>query len=268
MFIYGTAWKEDESERLTWLALEQGFRAIDTANQRKHYHEAGVGEAVKRALREGLARREDLFLQSKFTSLGGQDERLPYDPKADPATQVRQSFASSLEHLGVSWLDSYVLHGPSYREGWSDEDRAVWKAMEELNQEGKAKLLGVSNVSLDQLEELCETAAVPPFFVQNRCYARFGWDREVREFCADHGLIYQGFSLLTANRKELASKELLAIAARVDRTPEQVVFRFAMDVGMYPLTGTSSAEHMALDLAVTDFKLSPAEARTIEGLGV
>jgi len=268
MFIYGTAWKEEETERLTWLALTEGFRALDTANQRKHYHEAGVGAAVKRALAEGLVRREDLFLQTKFTSLGGQDDRLPYDPDAGPATQVRQSFASSLEHLGVSELDSYVLHGPTYREGWSAEERAVWQTMEELHKEGKAKLLGVSNVSLEQLEELCETAEVPPFFVQNRCYARFGWDREVREFCADHGLIYQGFSLLTANRKELGRKELLAIAARVDRTPEQVVFRFALDVGMYPLTGTSSAEHMRQDLAVTDFKLSPSEVRTIEAIGL
>src|SRR5687768_4162312 len=116
-FLYGTAWKEDETQRLTELALEQGFRGIDTANQRRHYHEAGVGKAVAAAVERGLAARDDLFLQTKFTFRPGQDHRLPYDPQAPIATQVEQSFASSLEHLGVEWIDSYVLHGPTQRTG-------------------------------------------------------------------------------------------------------------------------------------------------------
>ena len=74
-FLYGTAWKEDATERLTSLALQQGFRGIDTANQRKHYHEAGVGKAVAAAIENGLVRREDLFLQTKFTFQRGQDHR-------------------------------------------------------------------------------------------------------------------------------------------------------------------------------------------------
>ena len=114
-FLYGTAWKEDRTEALVRLALEAGFRGIDTANQRRHYFEAAVGAAVAAWIGEGRARREDLFLQTKFTSLGGQDHRLPYDARADPATQVRQSFASSLEHLLTTYVDSYVLHGPSAR---------------------------------------------------------------------------------------------------------------------------------------------------------
>src|SRR5262245_27250626 len=96
-FMYGTAWKEARTEVLTRLALSVGFRAIDTSNQRKHYVETGVGEA---AAASGLERAE-LFLQTKFTYARGQDRRLPYDPVADIATQVRQSFQSSCEHLGV-----------------------------------------------------------------------------------------------------------------------------------------------------------------------
>src|SRR5438045_4884185 len=99
--LYGTAWKEDETERLAALALEQAFRGIDTANQRKHYHEAGVGRAITAATVSGLVSRADLFLQTKFTFRGGQDHRLPYNPAAPVATQVELSFASSLEHLGT-----------------------------------------------------------------------------------------------------------------------------------------------------------------------
>lgn len=258
-FLYGTAWKEDDTERLTRLAIDAGFRGIDTANQRKHYFEAGVGNAVARAIADGVVRREDLFLQTKFTYAGGQDHRLPYDPRADPATQVRQSFASSLEHLGVDAIDSFVLHGPSQRRGLSSRDREVWAAMEEL----PARFLGVSNVALDQLEELCSIAKVQPMFVQNRCYARTGWDAEVRAFCRRQGIVYQGFSLLTANVAELRSARFREIVARVGRTPAQIVFRFATQVGMLPLTGTTDPAHMREDLAIDDFLLSDDDINTI-----
>src|SRR5437660_1544159 len=112
-FLYGTAWKEEETQRLTELALRQGFRGIDTANQRRHYHEAAVGQGISAAVTGGVVTREELFLQTKFTFRPGQDHRLPYDPAAPIATQVGQSFASSCQHLGTDVIDSFVLHGPA-----------------------------------------------------------------------------------------------------------------------------------------------------------
>jgi diketogulonate reductase-like aldo/keto reductase len=265
-FLYGTAWKEDQTRRLTELALRQGFRGIDTANQRRHYHEAGVGPAVAAALAAGPVKRHELFLQTKFTFRSGQDHRLPYDPKAPIAAQVEQSFASSVEHLGTDVIDSYVLHGPMQRTGLVAEDLEAWRAMEALHERGRVRLLGVSNISLDQLRRLCDRARVPPRFIQNRCHAARGWDRDVRAFCAGHGLVYQGFSLLTANRDALARPEVVQIARRHDRTVNQVVFRFALDVGMVPLTGTTSAGHMQEDLEVFEFRLEADEVERIEHL--
>ena len=135
-FLYGTAWKEDDSARLTELALREGFRGIDTANQRKHYHEAGVGEGIAKAVEAGIVKRADLFLQTKFTYRRGQDHRLPYDPAAPLAQQVAQSFASFLDHLKTDRLDSYVLHGPSHGVGLTPDDWEVWRAMEALVAEG------------------------------------------------------------------------------------------------------------------------------------
>lgn len=261
-FIYGTAWKEEATERLTRLALDAGFRAIDTANQRRHYFEAGVGAAVAGAIRDGVVRRDELFLQTKFTSASGQDHRLPYDADADPATQVRQSFASSLEHLRVDAIDSYVLHGPSRRRGLAAEDVAVWRAMESL----PVRHLGVSNVALDQLEALYELAAVKPKFVQNRCFAATRWDAAVRAFCRDHGIVYQGFSLLTANANELRRAAFRDIVARTRRTPAQVVFRFAKQIGIVPLTGTTDPVHMREDLAIDDFELAEEDVAHLENL--
>jgi diketogulonate reductase-like aldo/keto reductase len=265
-FFYGTAWKEDETTRLTALALGQGFRSIDTANQPKHYHEVGVGCGIREAVKSGLVARDDLFLQTKFTFRRGQDHRLPYDPEAPITDQVAQSFARSLEHLGTDVIDSYVLHGPTNRAGLGPDDWAAWRAMEAIHSSGRARLLGISNVTLKQLQSLCREARVRPRFVQNRCYAVHGWDRLIRQFCAANGVVYQGFSLLTANRKVTAHRELVRMAERHSRTVSQIVFRFAVDVGMVPITGTTDAEHMREDLDVFDFRLEPKEVAIIEAL--
>lgn len=261
--MYGTAWKEDRTEELTSLALAAGFRAIDTANQRRHYFEAGVGAAVARAL-DGELERGDLFLQTKFTYARGQDHRLPYDPEAPFEEQVTQSFQSSLEHLRTDYVDALVLHGPATPYRLTRADEEVWRTMEALAVEGRAKLLGVSNVTLEQLEDLTRFATVKPAFVQNRCYARDGWDREVRRFCRGQDIVYQGFSLLTANARELGREEIARIAARVGATVPQLVFRFAMSVGMLPLTGTSDPAHMREDLASERVELGGDDLGTIE----
>jgi diketogulonate reductase-like aldo/keto reductase len=138
--------------------------------------------------------------------------------------------------------------------------------MEAIHDSGRARLLGVSNVSLEQLQRLCQQARVRPHFVQNRCYAVRGWDRDVREFCAANGLVYQGFSLLTANRAALAHPELAALARRHARAVSHIVFRFALDASMVPLTGTTNAEHMRADLEVFEFRLDTEEFKTIESL--
>jgi diketogulonate reductase-like aldo/keto reductase len=265
-FLYGTAWKEDRTAGLTELALRVGFRGIDTANQRRHYFEAGVGQGLAAAYRAGVVTRADVFIQTKFTYQRGQDHRLPYDPAAGVATQVAQSMASSLEHLGTDHVDSYVLHGPASGHGWSDDDVAAWDAMVGERRAGRTRLLGVSNVSLRHLQQMVATGAETPAFVQNRCFARLGWDRDVRAFCAGRGIVYQGFSLLTANPEVLGHPLVGRIASRSGATPAQVVFRFAQVVGMLPLTGTTDAGHMKEDLASQAMALSAEDVRAIESV--
>jgi diketogulonate reductase-like aldo/keto reductase len=262
--LYGTAWKEDATESLVYGALKTGYRGIDTANQRKHYFEEAVGRGLQRAIAERIVTRDQVWLQTKFTHRDGQDHRLPYDERAPIGEQVAQSFASSLAHLGVERLDSLVLHGPSQRDGLGDEDIAVWRAMEAIAKSGRVTHLGVSNVTARQVAEVVELAAVAPRFVQNRCYAIRGWDREVRAVCDANRITYQGFSLLTANRDVVAGRAVAAIAKRTGKTPAQVVLRFAQQLGMLPLTGTTSPQHMRDDLAL-DFALTRDELGQLTG---
>ena len=266
-FMYGTAWKKEATKQLVQLAVESGFTAIDTANQLIHYQEALVGEALQALEKEGI-KRDSLFLQTKFTSADGQDHRTPYDASADLTTQVRQSFDSSLIHLCTDYMDSYVLHGPHSRWGLGEADWEVWEAMERLYESGKTKMIGISNVTAGQLTELCEQAIHKPMVVQNRCYAALEWDKEVREICQAEGIIYQGFSLLTANRKILADPDIHAIARRLSTGPAQIIFRFAMQIGMLPLTGTTSQQHMQEDLQAEQLSLSTEEIQWIETIAL
>jgi diketogulonate reductase-like aldo/keto reductase len=265
--MYGTAWKKEATTRLVLDAVTAGFTAIDTANQLIHYDEAAVGEALVQLAERGTT-REKLFIQTKFTPVNGQDHRTPYDPAANISTQVRQSFDSSLSHLHTDYLDSYVLHGPYHRGGLGPEDWEVWGAIESLYASGRTKLIGVSNVSAGQLALLCERATQRPMVVQNRCYAAFGWDKAVRDLCRTHGIVYQGFSLLTANREVFVDPAIRTMAEKYATGVPQVVFRFAVQLGMVPLTGTTNAQHMTEDLRADRFTLTPDELKHIETIGI
>lgn len=266
-FMYGTAWKKEATRQLVELAVASGFRAIDTANQLIHYNEALVGEALQALAHKGI-KREAFFLQTKFTSVDGQGGHAPYDPSADLTTQVRQSFDSSLAHLGTDYVDSYVLHAPLSRRGLGEADWEVWAAMEDLYHSGKTKMIGVSNITVSQLALLCQQANVKPMMVQNRCFAALGWDKAVREICRKHSVIYQGFSLLTANRDVLVDPEIRAIAQRLGAGPAQIIFRFATQIGMLPLTGTTRQQHMQEDLQAEQLALSTDEIQQIETIAL
>lgn len=262
--LYGTAWKKDPTAALTERAVLTGFRGIDTANQLRHYHEAGVGEGLAAAYHAGVVTRADLFLQTKFTYRQGQDHRLPYDPAASLTLQVAQSMASSLEHLGAGYVDSFILHGPAWQHGWSPDDAEVWEAMRKERDAGRVRLLGVSNVGLHHLKQMMVAQNEAPAFVQNRCFAVIGWDSDVRSFCRERRITYQGFSLLTANLEVLQHPVVTEPAAKLNATPAQVIFAFARAIGILPLTGTTNPEHMKQDLASRELELPPKVVKAIE----
>lgn len=259
--VYGTAWKKERTAGLVETAVRAGFRGIDTACQPRHYREDGVGQALARLADQGVA-RDQLFLQTKFTPLAGQDpDTAPYDIAAPVAEQVAQSFETSQKNLGVERVDSLVLHSP-----YDDHQQTLeaWSAMEALHRSGSTGQLGVSNCYDPAVfQRLCADAQVKPCVLQNRFYAATGYDAELRSLCAEHGVVYQSFWTLTANKHLLEAEPVTATARRLDRTPAQVFFRFLTLLGIVPLTGTSSESHMNEDLAIFDFDLEPEERKTL-----
>ena len=262
--LYGTAWKRDQTARLVEQAITLGFRGVDTACQPKHYHEPGVGAGLTACLSDKLT-RADIYLQTKFTPLDGQDpKRIPYDPAASLTQQLEQSFQTSLRNLQTTYLDGLVLHSP-YAD--ARDLMEVWRAMEAICNDGGAKQLGISNCySLDTLESLYRQAKVKPAVVQNRFFAETKYDWQLRQFCREHGIVYQSFWTLTANPHILTHDSVEKLAQRYGYTTEQIFFRYLTQIGIVPLTGTTSAAHMRDDLAIFDFALTESECAAVTSL--
>lgn len=260
--IYGTAWKKERTKELVIQAVQAGFRAIDTACQPKHYNEKGVGEALSALYTQGL-KREDLFIQTKFTPLPGQDPlNIPYDKEAGLSIQVAQSFEVSKRNLKTDYVDSLVLHSPLFP--FKDLETA-WRAMEEIVLKDEAKQLGISNVyDLQTLQRLYEIAKIKPAVIQNRFYQDSGYDKEIRNFCQANDIRYQSFWTLTANPHILENRILFDLSRKYHKNVVQIFFAYLHQIGIIPLTGTTDIEHMQLDLQSFDIVLENDEVLRLD----
>lgn len=262
--LYGTAWKAEQTAALVAQAIEHGFRGIDTACQPKHYNESGVGSGVAASLDDRLT-RADLYLQTKFTPSAGHDpKKIPYDPTARISVQVEQSFMASLRNLRTDYVDCLVLHSPLKD---SAQTQQAWQAMEVLFDSGGARQLGISNCyQLDAFEDLFRAARVKPAVIQNRFHPETNYDRGIRAFCRQHGILYQSFWTLSANQHVLANDMLTNLAQEYGRTPAQILFRYLTQTDVVPLTGTRSEAHMREDLEIFDFELTITERAALDAL--
>lgn len=262
--IYGTAWKKADTADLVEQALLAGFRGIDTATQPKHYDETLVGVGLQRAQQQGIP-RESCYLQTKFTSLSGHDpERVPYDKSAPLPVQAAQSFATSQKNLQTDYVDCLILHSPLASQA---NTLQAWRALETIHRTGGARQLGISNCyDLAVLQALHTDAEVKPAIVQNRFYQETGYDAVLRQWCTKQGIIYQSFWSLTANPHILTSKTVRNLAAQYHKTPAQLFFRYLTQLGIVPLTGTKSKQHMQEDLSIFDFELAADDITKVSAL--
>jgi len=250
--VYGTAWKKEGTAKNVHDAIVAGFRFVDTACQPKHYNEPGVGDGWTSAVQELGLKREDIYLQTKFTSLSGQDpNKIPYDKEAPVEDQCKQSLVVSLENLKTDYLDSLVMHSP---ENTVEATMKVWRVMESFVDEGKVRRLGISNCyDYNTFLAIYQQARIKPSVLQNRLYAESDFDSELRQFAKENNIWYQSFWTLTANRQALALPEVKELAAKKNLTPQTYMYAFLMSLGyVTPLDGTTSPIHMMEDVAVME----------------
>ena len=262
--IYGTAWKKENTSRLVEEALLSGFKAIDTACQPKHYREDLVGVGLETAFNQGI-KREDIFIQTKFTPIDGQDKNnMPYLSSDDLQTQLEKSFIKSKENLKVDFIDSYLIHSPFNP---IKDLVGIYRTMEEFVTSGEVGQIGICNCyDLKLLIYLYAIAKIKPKVVQNRFYADSNYDKEIRDFCKQKDITYQSFWSLTANPHILVSKEVSTLTSKYDKTKEQIFYKFLNQINIIPLNGTTSKVHMLEDLSIDDFKLDVNEIDSIKKL--
>ena len=247
--IYGTAWKKDDTADLVYQAIKHGFRFIDTACQPKHYEEAGVGYGAKMAMDDLKLKREDLFLQTKFSSVAAQDpHNIPYDAHDTLQVQVRSSVHASLQNLKTKYIDSLVMHSPMET---MEKTMIVWKVLESLVDDGKIRQLGISNCyDYDKFTKLYEQSKIKPKVLQNRFYKDSNFDIELRKFCEENNIQYQSFWTLTGNKQALHNPEWHVIASDKGLTSQTLMYAYMMTLGHTPLSGTTSPSHMKEDVEV------------------
>ena len=262
--IYGTAWKKENTSELVYEALMHGFKGVDTACQPKHYREDLVGIGLEKAYANGI-RREDIFLQTKFTPIDGQDiSNMPYLKSDEIEVQIEKSFQTSKRNLKTDFINSYVLHSPVYP---GTMLQRVWQKMEEFYDKKEVGQLGISNCyDLDVLIYLYTNARIKPSIIQNRFYAQSGYDKEIRAFCKENAITYESFWSLTANPNILSNEVLENLAKKYERSSAEIFYRFLNHINIVPLNGTTSKKHMIADLKISEFELLFEEITQISNL--
>ncbi|KAH8690668.1 NADP-dependent oxidoreductase domain-containing protein [Talaromyces proteolyticus] len=263
--IYGTAFKFDNSAKLVEAALKAGFRGIDTAGSNTAYRENLVGDGIAAAIASGDLKREDLYIQTKFSPFKeGKDPALyPYDITAGIPEQVEQSVSSSLRNLRTSYIDCLILHSlyPNI-----EDSITAWRAMEGFVSAGTVRSLGLSNTDAESLRQIYESATVKPRVVQNRFtedtaaapnpkmpanlpYPQVAFDRDVREVCEGWGIVYTPWGLLWGNPSLLDDPELFEKIGREIGVSKQVacfasMLRLSKGCKIKILCGTTKEERM------------------------
>ncbi len=262
--IYGTAWKKEQTADFVYEALKSGFKGIDTACQPKHYQENLVGVGLKKALDEGL-KREDIYLQTKFTPIDGQDKsNMPYFQNDTLELQIQKSFAKSKKNLNVDYIDTYILHSPIFP---ASKLLRAWDVMSSFYKNKEIGQLGISNCyDLDVLEYLYKKVELKPSVVQNRFYAQSSYDQEIRVWCKQKGIIYESFWSLTANPHVLTNEFVKHLSSKYKKSTAAIFYKFLNQIGIVPLNGTTSKLHMDEDLLIDEFELEKIEVENINFL--
>jgi diketogulonate reductase-like aldo/keto reductase len=220
-------------------ALRIGYRHIDTAKM--YGNEKSVGEAV----RESGVPREEIFVTTKL---------LPSD-----IFRSREAFEESLSRLGLAYIDLYLIHWPAPM-----MPKTVWPALERLYEEKLARSIGVSNYSVDDLDELAAYARILPSVNQIKC-SPFDHDATLTSYCQAHGIVVEAYSPLTRG-SSLGDPRITAIATAHAKTPAQVMLRWCIEHSFVTIPKSFNPDRMLENMDIFDWSLEPQELAALDSI--
>lgn len=243
----------EEAYRAVLEALKAGYRHIDTAAI--YQNEESVGQAIK----DSGVPREELFVTTKLWN-----SQQTYE-------QARQAFEESLEKLGLDYLDLYLIHWPNPKplrdnDQWKIRNAEVWRAMEDLYQEGKIRAIGVSNFLPHHLDALLETAKIFPAVNQVRL-APGVYQEEVVTYCREKGILLEAWGPF-GQGELFDSKQVQEIAANHGKSVAQIALAWSLAEGFLPLPKSVTASRIQANLDCFGIELSHEERETLKTIAV
>jgi diketogulonate reductase-like aldo/keto reductase len=240
VFGFGT-WKlqgVEATQAVLW-ALQAGYRLLDTASI--YGNETEVGEAVRQS---GLARSE-IFVTTKLWPTN--------------FFRVETAFSASLKRLGLSYVDLYLIHWPRFGRN------KAWQVLEKIYDQGLAKAIGVSNYSVEDLEDLFKTSRVVPAVNQVE-FSPFAYRQGLMDYCRDKGIVLEAYSPLTRGHN-LGHPIIRKLAERYRKTGAQTMLRWSLQHGLIVIPKSSRKERIAENAAIFDFEISPEDVVALDALG-
>ncbi|QPQ33621.1 aldo/keto reductase [Lysinibacillus sp. JNUCC-52] len=227
-------------------AIAKGYRSIDTAQV--YRNEESVGRGIRAAIEEGLVSRDELFITSKVWNDG-----LSYE-------ETLAAYDSSLEKLGLDYLDLYLIHWPGLDTNYIDS----YKALEKIYQDGRVRSIGVSNFHVHHLELLLKETTVIPVINQIEFHPHLTQE-EVRHFCKEHGIQVEAWSPLM-NGSLLEEELIQQLASKYSKTPAQIVLRYDVQHDVVTIPKTMTPARMTENLHVFDFALTDEEMAQLDAM--
>ena len=232
----------EEAEEAVYIAIKNGYRLIDTAEY--YGDEVGVGKGVRKAISEGIVKREDIFVTSKIYA----------------STDHNKAIEKSLNNLDLDYIDLLLIHQPGF------DDKGLYQTMEKYYKEGKLKAIGISNYyTKEAIDEVLSYAEIVPAVIQNENHIYYQ-NNELQEYVKQYGIIIESwypFGGRGHTDENFNNETIIKIAKKYNKTSAQIILRWQLQAGYIAIPGSKNPDHIKENISIFDFELSDEDMKKI-----
>ena len=232
----------EEAEEAVYIAIKNGYRLIDTAQY--YGDEVGVGKGVRKAISEGIVKREDIFVTSKIYA----------------STDHNKAIEKSLSDLDLDYIDLLLIHQPGF------DDKGLYQTMEKYYKEGKLKAIGISNYyTKEAIDEVLSYAEIVPTVIQNENHIYYQ-NNELQDYVKQYGIIIESwypFGGRGHTDENFNNETIVKIAKKYNKTSAQIILRWQLQAGYIVIPGSKNPDHIKENISIFDFELSDEDMKQI-----